>query len=194
MKHCKKLISVPIMFLFVAIMTITVSFANDPINFYEGIFTYENGEYYLTTPEVSVDSLVGWVKWKLNLNTAGWEIYDVGLSSDVKGTYNATGKYVYNAQKGILFFKIKSTNFLVCGLTTLGVTPFYVTMTQATSMVLNNWDPDENYQIICTRDTGTFGDIRGTWTFTSGVNTYSMTLNSDNSFIITGNIVQCSVD
>lgn len=56
------------------------------------------------------------------------------------------------------------------------------------------WDMVHDEHMTLTKQSGTIGDIVGTWTGTGPdvkSNSYTMTLNSNNTFSIVGNIVGC---
>ena len=179
----------------ILILSYLPSFADGPINFDAlGNVTYENGEYFLTIPDVEVGEFEAWVRWKLNFATAGWDLVDLGLTSDVTGPFNAGGEYIYNSEKGVLIVDTEWSNYKGCGLD-VGTEVWFVSNITSTTMT---WyephspiDYEDNDNITWSRSSGISGDIIGTWNTSVRQNSYSVTVNSDGSFTIVGNIVQC---
>ena len=156
-----------------------------------GNISYENGDYYLTIPQIEVGDIQGWVKWKMNWSNAAWEVVNAGLTPAVKGEFYANGRYVYNSQNGVLFLYYQNTTFLDCGPVKKGLDAYIVTSLDSTTMKWSSWYPGDDLRLTWTRSSGTSGDIVGTWSGTMGPNTYSATTNADGTFSVTGNIVQC---
>lgn len=154
---------------------------------------YESGEYYLIVPELEIGGgeVDYWVKWKLNFNNAGWDLYDYGLTSSATGSRTASGNYIYNSQKGVLIAEIKRSEFLGCGVETGTQVWFLSPITQTSMIWTDPENPEENDQIIWTRSSGISGDIVGTWNSNVRQNSYSVTFYPDRSLTIVGNIVQC---
>jgi len=174
------------------VFTSSLSFADGPIDFPScGNISYENGNYYLTIPQIEVGDIQGWVKWKMNWANAAWEVVNAGLTPAVKGEFYANGRYIYNSQKGVLFVYYQNTTFLDCGPVKKGLDAFIVTSLDSTTMTLISWYPGDDLQLTWTRSSGTSGDIVGIWSGTDGPNTYWGTFNADGTFSLTENIVQC---
>ncbi len=176
----------------ILVLAYSPAFADGPADFdNDGInVTYENGEYFLTIPDIDIGDVEFWAKWKLNFSTIGWDLIGYGLTSDVKGEKSASGDYIYNSQKGVLIWEINRSTFIECGVMVGTFVQFVSPITQ-TSMTWTDPDPEDSDQIILTRSSGTSGDIVGTWNTSVGQNSYSVTFNSDRSLTIVGNIVQC---
>jgi hypothetical protein len=185
----------------------SASATDGPIDFMDNtpVITYENGYYYLTISEIQTANplnpsqmVEGWAKMRLNLQNgplnAQWEMVAAGLTSNVKGTNYAGGRYIYYADKGMLVtFTEYSLNSFGCGFR-VGTEAFLVSPITATTAVIAVVDPFETIPITITRTSGTPGDITGTWTFAFGPNTGSMTFNADGTFTSVMNIVQCLTD
>lgn len=179
----------------ILILSYLPSFADGPIDFDAlGNVTYENGEYFLNIPDVEVGEFEARVRWKLNYVTAGWDLVDLGLTSDVTGTFNAGGKYIYNSEKAVLIVENEWSNFKGCGLD-VGMNVWFVSNITSTTMT---WyepqspiDYEDNDNITWSRSSGTSGDIVGTWNAFLEPNSYFVTFNSDGYFTVVGNIVQC---
>ncbi len=187
------------------VVTVVSSGATDgPINFMDNrpVITYENGYYYLTISEiqttVSSQMVNGWAKMRLNLQNgplnAQWEMVAAGLTSNIKTTNTAGGKYVYDAGRGFLVvFTDFSLNYFGCGFSP-GTQVFLISPITATTATITEVDPEaeDTLEIPLTRASGNPGDITGTWYFAEGANTASITFNADGTFTGVWNIVQCS--
>lgn len=46
------------------------------------LIVYENGEYFMTILNIIADNTSYWAKWRLNLNTSGWDFMDYGTFSE----------------------------------------------------------------------------------------------------------------
>jgi hypothetical protein len=176
----------------ILVLAYSPAFADGPADFdNKGInVTYENGEYFLTIPEIDIGDVEFWAKWKLNYNTIGWDFVGYGLTSDVKGEKSASGDYIYNSQKGVLIMEIDWSTFIECGVM-VGTFVQFVSPITSTTMTWTDPDPQDADEIIWIRSSGTSGDITGTWSMSKESNTYSVTFNSDGSFTVVGNIGQC---
>jgi len=176
----------------ILVLAYSPAFADGPAYFdNKGInVTYENGEYFLTIPYIDIGAVGFWAKWKLNYNTVGWDFVGYGLNSDVKGEMSQGGNYIYNSQKGVLIMESDWSTFLLADCIGVGTDVKFVSSITSTTMTWTDPDPEDSFQIILTRSSGTSGDIVGTWNFSKKENSFSVTINSDRSFTIVGNIVQ----
>lgn len=53
------------------------------------------------------------------------------------------------------------------------------------------WEEPDGYRNTWTRETGTAGDLVGTWLMTHAPNAWELTINGDNTFTLTGYILDC---
>lgn len=103
--------------------------------------------------------------------------------------HTANGSYNYNPPSGILELDFTSSDYLYeCGPST-GSQTYLVQSITATVMVMTN---DDDEQEIWVRQSGTAGDIRGTWKYTSeNGNTYVSQFGSNGSLTVAGNVGFC---
>lgn len=184
------------------VLTIVPSSATEgPINFVDNrpVITYENGDYFLTISEIqttiSSQAVEGWVKMRLNLQNgplnAQWQLVVAGLTSNVKTTNTASGRYIYDAGRGVLLlFTDNSLNYFGCGFTP-GTDVFIISPITATTATITEVSPEDTTEIPLTRQSGIAGNITGTWNFDLEPNTGSITFNADGTFTGIMNIVQC---
>lgn len=107
---------------------------------------------------------------------------------DTGTTYTASGTYTYDPGTGILTLNITSSDF-ECEGPEIGTDEFTVLSLTSTTMTWQMEDGDMTW----TRDSGISGDIVGTWESyddESG-NSWEGTFESNSSFSMTGQIVQC---
>ena len=146
---------------------------------------------YLTVPNVEVNGTNFWAKWKLDLNGYNWDFINYGLVSSAIGTRTASGKYIYNAEKGLLIYKFDQSDFYSCG-PTVGTGVWFVSPITETSMTWTDPAPREtDLPFELSRSSGVSGDPTGTWNFSSGPNNYSTYVNSDGTITVIGDIVEC---
>jgi hypothetical protein len=143
----------------------------------------------LTTPEIKLGDIRGWVKWKLNLSNVSWEIVAADLESNLHGISTASGHYVYDPQRHVLILDVENTDSLGCGFN-YGVQVWFVSSVTLTTMVISN--PLDEGEITLTRQGG--GRYPGTWNAMLEPNTIFVTLNGDGTFTGVASIVQCLSD
>lgn len=104
-------------------------------------------------------------------------------------TYTASGTYVYDQGTGILIATFTSSEFPEdCG-PSVGIETHDVNSLTETTMV---WDEGEEYVLTWARDSGTAGDITGTWDFVDeGGNAFEVNINADGTMTVIGEIVDC---
>lgn len=146
--------------------------------------------YYMTTPEVQVGNIKGWVKWKLNFNSLSWDIVAAGLESDIHGTSTASGNYVFDSQRGVIVLDVQNTDFVGCGFSP-GVQVWFISAATASTITIS--DPFEEGGVIATRQGGGSG-ILGTWSATIESNPLVITFNGDGTFTGLATIFQCLSD
>ncbi len=99
--------------------------------------------------------------------------------------YDASGTYSYDPGTGILLVNFESTTFPQdCGPDEVGTESFEVISIGATNMI---WIDNDGDEMTWTRDSGTAGDIVGTWAlFMDGTDVgFEGTFNEDLTFSVT---------
>jgi hypothetical protein len=111
-----------------------------------------------------------------------------GNGGDGAATYTASGTYTYDLGTGTLTLNTTSSDF-ECEGPELGTEQYAVLSISPTTMI---WDEDGE-QMTWTRESGTSGDILGTWESSDDEtgNSWEITFGSDGSFSVVGSIVQC---
>jgi hypothetical protein len=100
------------------------------------------------------------------------------------GTHTASGTYTWDSNS--TFVLTTTTSDFICNGPDLGTETMTGVTVTATTMT---WPNDD---MTWTRPSGTAGDIVGTWTSTDGEgNSYTLTLNANNTVSVVGVIVQC---
>lgn len=112
-----------------------------------------------------------------------------GNGGDGAATYTASGTYTYDLGTGILTLNTTSSDF-ECEGPEVGTEEIPVISITSTTMI---WDFGDGEQMTWTRDSGTSGDIVGTWESSDNEtgNSWEGTFESNSSFSMTGQIVQC---
>lgn len=106
-------------------------------------------------------------------------------------TYTATGTYTYNPDTGALAGNFTSSEFTGCG-PEVGSFEINVNSISETTMV---WDEGGDDETTLIRDSGTAGDIVGTWDFADeDGNDYELNVGDDGSIVLIGDIVVCLDD
>ena len=112
-------------------------------------------------------------------------------TNDPPQSYTASGTYTYNSDTGELTTNFTTSDFPTCG-PKVGVDTITVDSVTATNMI---WDEGEDGEIRWTRDSGTTGNIVGTWDFVDEYgNTYEATIDDSGSVFVIGEIVNCGDD
>jgi len=106
-------------------------------------------------------------------------------------TYTASGTYTYDPGTSILTLNVTSSDF-ECEGPEVGTEEISVTSITSTTMIWDDEDPEG--QRTWTRESGTSGDIVGTWESSNGEtgNSWEATFESNGSFSVVGSIVQCN--
>ncbi len=112
-----------------------------------------------------------------------------GNGGDGAATYTASGTHTYDLGTGILTLNTTSSDF-ECEGPEVGTEEILVISITSTTMI---WDFGDGEQMTWTRDNGTSDDIVGTWEFSDNEtgNSWEGTFESNSSFSVTGQIVQC---
>lgn len=111
-----------------------------------------------------------------------------GNGGDRAASYTASGTYTYDPGTGTLILNTTSSDF-ECEGPEIGTEQITVSSITSTTMI---WT-DEDGDMTWTRDSGTSGDIVGTWESYDDEteNSWEETFESNSSFSVTGQIVQC---
>ncbi len=104
------------------------------------------------------------------------------------GEKTAEGTYTYNSEDGTLNFNITSSDFRECG-PEAGPDEFIVSSVTSTTMIWD--DPEDDDSMSWTRDSGSDGVIVDTWQMSEGGNLYTLTIRTDGSLTVLGDIVNC---
>jgi hypothetical protein len=110
-----------------------------------------------------------------------------GGNTSAPQTYTASGTYNFNSDTGELVLTFANTDFLGCG-PSVGAEDHDVESITITTMILNQ---GEEREMAWTRDSGTDGDITGTWDFEEDGNTWEITFNADMTVSVIGKIITC---
>ncbi len=112
-----------------------------------------------------------------------------GSSDDDGKTYTASGTYTYDSQTDILTVNTTSSDFECDGLE-VGTEEFTVESITETKMV---W-LEKDGKTIWTRDSGTSGEIVGTWGDMDESEPYELIFELSGNFSLTGKNVKCDDD
>ncbi|MDA3832705.1 MAG: hypothetical protein PF495_04850, partial [Spirochaetales bacterium] len=118
----------------------------------------------------------------------------VGLRDGGQGAgaeYTASGTYAYDSGAASLTLNTTSSDFVCEGPEAEVPETFTVITLTATTMV---WEESDGHQMTWTRDTGTSGEIVGTWAQYDEPNSWELMVNSDSSFVVVGYIVECGYE
>lgn len=160
---------------------------------------YRSGRTSFTAQTIPSGFLISGQTYKYRVEAQDhqdWIIYNsrsdsvwMPLSGQEPQQYTASGSYTYAANT--LTLNTASSDFVCNGPEAGAEDLFTVIWQSATEVILE--EPD-GYQMTWDRASGTQGDIVGTWQMVNGLNFYEMILNSDGSFLMKGNIIQCDDD
>src|SRR5512135_2173428 len=170
--------------------------AAGPVTFNENTvsITYDNatGAYFMVMPAIDIAGQSYWAKWRANLNTRGWELVGGGLSSSALGQQSASGKWLYDPSKGVLYIRTDQSSFVGdCAGAWIGRFMAYANVT-STTLTITDFDdvfdggqPDTNEW---TRLSGAGTDIVGSW----GQNgsDFILSVNPDNTFTLSGTVTE----
>lgn len=105
-------------------------------------------------------------------------------------SYTASGNYNYNQDTGELLLTFALSDFFGCG-PVVGDEFHEVESITETALLLNQGEEDE---MTWTRNSGTAGDITGTWDFEDDGNNYTITFNADMTISVVGKILTCTTE
>lgn len=124
-------------------------------------------------------------------SSGGGDGNDNDSANTAPQSYTASGTYTYNSNTGELTTNLTTSDFPTCG-PNVGVDTITVDSVTATTMT---WDEGEDGEIKWTRDSGTSGNIVGTWDFVDEYgNTYEANIDDDGSVLVIGEIINCGDD
>ena len=104
--------------------------------------------------------------------------------------HTASGTYTFDEQSAELLVNFQTTTFTQCG-PGIGVDKYIISM--LTPIYMEWADLDAKTVTIWRKNSGTSETVIRTWKqVDSDGNTYEITINSDGSFLLTGNIISCS--
>lgn len=112
-------------------------------------------------------------------------------AGDPPQIYTASGTYDYDSETGVMAATFTSSEFTACG-PEVGSFEINVNSISETTMV---WDEGEDDETTLIRDSGTAGDIVGTWDFADeDGNDYELNIGADGTVVVIGEIVVCLDD
>lgn len=101
----------------------------------------------------------------------------------------ATASGTYTLDAGVLTATTTASEFGDCNGLSVGTTEFTVLSITSTTLILEEEDEGEVEQSIFTRESGTDGDIVGTWTLIDEDGAHTLVIEANGSFSLVGNVV-----
>ncbi len=144
-----------------------------------------SGKYYLIAKADGYKK----VKERSEKNNYKKRIIKIRQTNPNLGEHAAGGTYTYNSGDGTLNLNITSSDFEKCG-PEVGGDEFIVSSVTSTTMIWD--DPEDDDSMSWSRESGSEGDITGTWTMSESSNLYTLTISTDGSLVILGDIGNCA--